>query len=160
MRKPMFMVLITILFTVLIAATASAQTLVCWELEHELLGIQPIVYKVSVLDMGHGNYTLVGSSYTTTVTDPPKTIRRVVTGGAVAMEADKIEVSLSTTDISDRPATTAVESLAVSDVHMLLDSTLNGTFHIVNVHYPVSSDTESSVITRSHEGSVSLVDCN
>ena len=160
MRKPMFMVLITILFTGLIAATASAQSLVCLELQHELLGIQPIVYKVSVLDMGNGNYALVGSSYTTTVTHPPTTIRRVITGGAVVMEADKIEVSLSTTDISDRAGTTAVESLAVSDVHMLLDSTLNGTFHIVNVHYPVSSDTESSVIATSHEGSVSLVDCN
>jgi hypothetical protein len=159
MRKPMVMALITILFSGLIAATASAQ-MVCWELQHGLVGIQPIVYKVSVLDLGNGNYSLVGSSFTTTVTNPPTTARRVISGAAVVMEADKIEVSLNTTDISDRPATTAVESLAVSDVHMILDGTLNGTFHIVDVAYPVSSDTESSINTNSHEGSVSLVDCN
>jgi hypothetical protein len=160
MRKSMFTALVTILLSGLIAATASAQMLVCWELQHELLGIQPIVYKVSGLDMGNGNYSLVGSSLTTTITNPPTTVRRVITGGAVVMEANKIEVSLSTTDISDLPATTVAESLAVSDVHMVLDATLNGTFHIVNVAYPVSSDTESSIVTTSHEGNVSLVDCN
>ena len=159
MRKTMFMALIAIAFSALIAAAASAQ-MVCWELQHQVVGIQPIVYKVSVLDLGDGNYTLVGSSYTTTVTNPPMTMRRVITGGAVVMEADKIEVSLCTSDISDRPATTTVESLAVSDVHMLLDATLNGTFHIVDVAYPVSSDTESSINRNSHEGSVSRVDCN
>jgi hypothetical protein len=159
MRKTMFMALIAILFSGLIAATAPAE-MVCWELQHGVVGIQPIVYKVSVLDLGNGNYTLVGSSYTTTVTNPPATMRRVITGGAVVMEPDKIEVSLRTSDISDRPATTVVESLAVSDVHMLLDGTLNGTFHIVDVAYPVSSDTESGTNTNSHEGSVWRVDCN
>jgi hypothetical protein len=159
MRKTMFTALIAILFSGLIAATASAE-MVCWELHHELLGLQPIVYKVSVLNLGNGNYTLVGSSYATTITNPPTTMRRVISGGAVVMEPDKIEVSLSTSDISDRPATTVVESLAVSDVHMLLDGTLNGTFHIVDVAYPVSADTESAINTNSHEGSVYRVDCN
>jgi len=160
MRKPMFFVLITILFSGLVAATASAQMMACWELEHGLAGIEPIVYKLSALDMGNGNYALVGSSYTTTVTEPPHTIRRVVTGGAVVMEADKIEVSLTTTDISDRASTTEVEGLAVSDVHMLLDGTLNGAYRAVNVHFPLSLNPDSMVLTGSLDGNVTLVDCN
>jgi len=160
MRKSMFLALITLLFSVLIVATASAQNLVCWELQHGLVGIQPVELKVSAMDMGNGNYVLVGSTYTTTVTDPPTTIRRVITGGAVVMESDKIEVSLNASDISDRPTTTAVEGLAVADYHLLLDATLNGTFQAVNVHFPVASDTETSAITTSLEGNVVLVDCN
>jgi len=160
MRKSMLLGLITLLFSGLLIATASAQTMVCWQLQHELLGIQPILVKVSVLDMGNGNYAMVGSTFTTTVTDHPTTIRRVVTGGAVVMEPDKIEVSLGATDISDRAATTEVEGLAVADYHLLLDDTLNGSYQAVNVHFPVSSDTETSVISSSIEGNVVLVECN
>jgi hypothetical protein len=155
MRKTIFVTLIAILFSGLIATTASAQMMVCWELQQPgLVGIQPIVYKVSVLDMGNGNYSLVGSSYTTPVIPNPTTTRRMINGTAVLMEANKIEASLTTKDFKDG------QSLDVSDVHMVLDGTLNGTFHIVNVHYPVSSDTESSIVTTSGEGNVSLVDCN
>lgn len=160
MKKAMFMALVTILFSCFIASTASALPMVCMQLEHGLLGVGPIVYKLSVEDMGNGNISLLGSSYTTLVTNPPTTTRRVISGGAVVMDADKIEVSLRSTDIYDRPDTVAVESLAVSDIHMLLDGTLSGTFHIVNVHYPDSSDKVSSITTTSHEGTVSLVDCN
>lgn len=155
MGKKLLMALVTILFSGLIAATASAQMMVCWELQQSgLVGIQPIVYKLSVLDMGNGNYSLVGSSYTTPVVPNPTTTRRMVSGAAVVMGANKIEVSLSTKDFKDG------QSLDVSDVHMVLDGTGNGTFHIVNVHYPVPSDTESSIVTTSGEGTVSLVDCN
>jgi hypothetical protein len=155
MRKKMFIALVTILFSGSMAASASAQMMVCWELQQPgLVGIQPFVYKLSVLDMGNGNYSLVGSSYTTPVIPNPTTTRRMITGAAVLMEANKIEVSLSTKDFGDG------QSLDVSDVHMVLDGTLNGTFHIVNVHYPVSSDTESSIVTTSGEGNVSLVGCN
>jgi len=160
MRKAVFMALVTILFSGFIAATASAQPMLCMQLEHGLTGIGPFVYKLSLADMGNGNYSLVGSSYTTLITNPPTTTRRVISGGAVVMEADKIEVSLRSTDIYNRPDTTAVESLAASDIHILIDGTLNGTFHIVNVHYPVSSDTTSGITTTSHEGTVSLIDCN
>ena len=160
MRKSMFLGLIMILFSGLVVATASAQNLVCWELQHELLGIQPIELKVSVLDMGNGNYVLVGTATTATVTDPPSIIKRVVTGGAVVMEPDKIEVSLNASDIADRPTTTAVEGLAVADYHLLLDATLNGTFQGVNLHFPLASDTETTTITGSIEGNVALVDCN
>lgn len=161
MRKSMFiMALVVILFSALTAATASALPMVCMKLQHGLAGIEPFVYKLSVEDMGNGNFSLLGSSFTTLVTNPPTTTRRVISGGAVAMDADKIEVSLRSTDIYDRPDTVAVESLAVSDIHMLLDGTLSGTFHIVNVHYPDSSDKVSSITTTSHEGTVSLIDCN
>ncbi|MBI4776073.1 MAG: hypothetical protein HY788_18170 [Deltaproteobacteria bacterium] len=160
MRKSMFLALITMLFSGLLVATASAQTMACWQLQHELLGIQPILVKVSVLDMGNGNYAMVGSTYTTTVTETPQINRRVVTGGAVMMEPDKIEVSLSSSDISDRPATTDVEGLALADYHLLLDATLNGSYQGKNVHFPVSSDTESSTITDSIAGNAVLVDCN
>jgi hypothetical protein len=155
MRKKIFMALITFAFSGVIAAVASAQMMVCWELQEPgLVGIQPIVYKLSVSDMGNGNFSLVGSSYTTPVIPNPTTTRRMINGAAVLMEANKIEVSLSTKEFNDG------QSLDVSDVHMVLDGTLNGTFHIVNVHYPVSSNTESSIVTTSHEGNVSLIDCN
>ena len=138
---------------------AYGQQMVCWQLNHELSGILPISYKVSVQDLGNGNFVLVGSSYTTTVTDPPKTIRRVVTGGGVVLDKDNIEVSLHTSDISDRPATETIEGLATSTAHFLLDSTLNGTFDIVGVHYPEPSESESNVITSSFSGTVTLVGC-
>jgi hypothetical protein len=155
MKKRMFMALVTIVFSGVIAVTASAQMLVCWQLQEPgVVGIQPIVYKLSVSDMGDGNFTLVGSSYTTPVVPNPTTTRRMISGAAVLMEANKIEVSLSTKEFNNG------QSLDVSYVHMVLDGTLNGTFLIINVHYPVPSDTESSIVTTSHEGNVSLVDCN
>jgi hypothetical protein len=160
MRKSMFVTLVMILFSGLTAATASAALpMVCLRLQHGLVGIQPFVFKLSVEDMSNGNFSVVGSSFTTSVTNPPTTVRRVLSGGAVIMEADKVEVSLRATDIFDFPATGVVESLAVSDIHMLLNSNLNGTFHIVNVQYPVSS-APAGIVTTSHEGTVSLVACN
>jgi hypothetical protein len=51
-------------------------------------------------------------------------------------------------------------SVDVSDVYMVLAGILDGTFHIIKVHYKVSSDTESSIVTKSREGNVSLLDCN
>jgi len=161
MRKPVFLILITILFSGVIAATASAQNLVCWELQLGLSTVQSIQIKVSVLDMGNGNYALVGSTHTTTTTEPPKVVRRVFTGGAVVMGPNNIEVSLNVTDIYDRPSTAdVVEGLIVSDYHMLLDGTLNGTFQRITTNYPVASDTESAVDVTSREGTVTLVDCN
>jgi hypothetical protein len=155
MRKKMVMAVITIVFSGVIAAVASAQMMVCWELQEPgVVGIQPIVYKLSVSDMGNGNFSLVGSSYTTPVVPNPTTTRRIINGAAVLMEANRIEVSLSNKEFNNG------QSLDVSDVHMVLDGTLNGTFQIINVHYPVPSDTESSIVTILHEGNVSLVDCN
>lgn len=160
MRRSIFVVaLVVILLSALTAAATAAQPMVCMKLNHGLAGIGPIVYKLSVEDMGNGNFSVLGSSYTTLVTNPPVTTRRVISGGAVVMEADKIEVSLRSTDIYDRPDTAAVESLAVSDIHILLDSA-GGTFHIVNVHYPDPSNTTGNIITTSHKGTVSLIDCN
>ena len=159
MRKSMFVTLVMILFSGLTAATASAAQPVCLRLQHGLEGIQPFVHKLSVEDMGNGNFSLVGSSFTTLVTNPPTTVRRVLSGGAVVMEADKIEVSLRATDIFDLPTTGLVESLAVTDIHMLLNGNLNGTFHNVNVQYPVSSAPISGIVTTSHEGTVSLIAC-
>ena len=79
MRKKIVMALITIVFSGVITAIASAQMMVCWELQEPgLLGIQPIVYKLSVLDMGNGNFSLVGSSYTTPVVPNPTTTRRLI----------------------------------------------------------------------------------
>lgn len=145
--------------TIFLASMAYGQQ-ICWQLDHNLSGLEPILYKVSYQDLGNGNYVLVGSSYTTTVTDPPKTIRRVLTGGAVVMDTDNVEVSLKTSDISDRPATPTKESLATSTAHLLLDSTLNGTFHIVGIHYPETSDTENNTITTtSFSGTVTRVTC-
>jgi len=155
MRKKIVMALITIVFSGVITAIASAQMMVCWELQEPgLLGIQPIVYKLSVLDMGNGNFSLVGSSYTTPVVPNPTTTRRLIKGAAVLMEQDTIDVTLSTKEFNNG------QSLDVSDIHMVLDGTLNGTFHTIKVHYPVPSDTVSDIVTTSHEGNVSLVNCN
>jgi hypothetical protein len=160
MKRNIFVAIAALFSAGLMAASASAQTLVCWELEHGLLGVSSFVYKLSAQDMGSGNFLLAGSTFTTTVTNPPHTVRRVVTGGAVVVDENEIEVSLRSSDISDRPASeTVVESLATSDIHFLLDGTLNGTFHIVNVHYPDSSDTQSEPTVSSLEGTVTLVDC-
>lgn len=155
MVKKLFMALLTLLFSGSIAAAASAQMMVCLELQQfGVVGIQPIVYRLSVLDMGNGNYFLLGSSYTTPVVPNPLTTRRTISGAAVLTEANDVEVSLNTKNFNDG------QSLDVSDVHMVLNGSLNGTFHIVTVHYPVSSDTESSIATTSGEGTVSLVGCN
>jgi hypothetical protein len=160
MSKKISLAVTTILFSIFLATMAYGQQMVCWQLDSNLSGIGPILYKVSFQDLGDGNYVLVGSSYTTTVTYPPKTIRRVLTGGAVVMDEDNLEVSLRTSDISDRPSTPTKESLATSTAHFLLDSTLNGTFHIVGIHYPDTSDTENnSVTTSSFSGTVTLVTC-
>lgn len=76
------------------------------------------------------------------------------------MEANKLEVSLRATDIADLPSTTIVESLVVTDIHMLLDGTLNGTYQSVNVQYPSLTGTVSSVVTTRNQGTVSPVACN
>jgi hypothetical protein len=160
MSKKISLAAASILFSIFLATMAYGQQMVCWQLDHNLSGVEPILYKVSFQDLGNGNYVLVGSSYTTTVTDPPKTIRRVLTGGAVVMDTNSIEVSLRTSDISDRPYTPTKEGLATSTAHFLLDSTLNGTFHIVGIHYPETSDTENnSITTSSFSGTVTLVTC-
>jgi hypothetical protein len=160
MSKKISLAAASILFSIFLATMAYGQQMVCWQLDHNLSGVEPILYKVSFQDLGNGNYILVGSSYTTTVTDPPKTIRRVLTGGAVVMDTNSIEVSLRTSDISDRPYTPTKEGLATSTAHFLLDSTLNGTFHIVGIHYPETSDTENnSITTSSFSGTVTLVRC-
>jgi hypothetical protein len=102
--------------------------MVCWELQQSgVVGIQPILHKLSVLDMGNGNFSLVGSSYTTPVVPNPTTTRRTISGTAV-VTANQIEVSLSTDDVQDG------QCLDVSHIHMLVDGSGNGTFHIVNVH--------------------------
>lgn len=161
MRKSMSMALVTILFSSLTAATASAALpMLCLQVQHGLLGIQPFVFKLSAEDMSNGNFSLVGSSFTTTVTNPPTTTRRVLTGGAVLMEANKLEVSLRATDIADLPSTAIVESLVVTDIHMLLDGTLNGTYQSVNVQYPSLAGTISSVVTTRNQGTVSPIACN
>jgi len=160
MSKKISLAATSILFSIFLATMAYGQQMVCWQLDHNLSGVEPILYKVSFQDLGNGNYVLVGSSYTTTITDPPKTIRRVLTGGAVVMDTNSIEVSLRTSDISDRPYTPTKEGLATSIAHFLLDSTLNGTFHIVGIHYPETSDTENnSITTSSFSGTVTLVTC-
>jgi len=160
MSKKISLAAASILFSIFLATMAYGQQMVCWQLDHNLSGVEPILYKVSFQDLGNGNYVLVGSSYTTTITDPPKTIRRVLTGGAVVMDTNSIEVSLRTSDISDRPYTPTKEGLATSTAHFLLDSTLNGTFHIVGIHYPETSDTENnSITTSSFSGTVTLVTC-
>ena len=161
MRRSLFTAFVMILFSGLTAATASAASpMLCLKLQHGLVGIQPFVFKLSVEDMGNGNYSVVGSSFTTTVTNPPVTGRRVLSGGAVVMEPGKLEVSLRSTDIYDLPTTSIVEGLAVSDIHMLLDGNLNGTFQIANVEYPAPSSTISSIVTTVHQGTVSPVACN
>ena len=160
MKKTVFFVLLAILLSGPFTSSASAQLQVCWKLEHGIFENASIEFRLSALEMGNGNYLLVGSSYATLGAVSPQTIRRVVTGGAVVLSENEIEVSLRSTDISDRAQSEGVvESLASSDMHFLLDSTLNGTYHIVNVQYAVESHPEALVDTASFEGTVAIIDC-
>lgn len=152
----------TTLFSFFFLASASyGQEMVCWQLDHGLLGISPIVYKMSVQDLGNNNFMLVGTSSVTTVTNPPQTSYRVVQGGAVVMDDETIEVSMSTSDINiSSSSETQEESLSTTTAHLLLDNTLNGKFHTVYVRYPQPSDTNSTEPTTSFSsGTVTLIDC-
>ncbi|MFZ5776174.1 MAG: hypothetical protein ACOY3Z_11885 [Thermodesulfobacteriota bacterium] len=143
--------------SLLFAAPAFSQSMVCWQLDHTLVGASPYVYRLSYQDLGNGNYALVGLSETTLITYPPVTTRRVATGGAVALSADAFEVSLRTAELGSSSSIEAGgASLAASDIQLSLDATLNGTFRIVNT----SLFSNASSTVNSIEGTVTLIDCN
>ncbi|MBT3259128.1 MAG: hypothetical protein HN366_22120 [Deltaproteobacteria bacterium] len=159
MKKTLFSVLLAMFVTGFLISSASAQQ-VCWKLEKGLYENASIEFRLSFLSMGDGNYLLVGSSYATLGVDSSQIIRRVVTGGAVLVNENEFEVSLNSSDISDREQTEAVESLAISDIHFLLDSSLNGAYHIVNVQYADKSNPESVLDTASFQGVVKAIECS
>jgi hypothetical protein len=131
---------------------------VCLQLNHGLLGVSPIQYRLTFLSVGKGRYLITGTSYSETITYPPVVIQKVVTGGAAIIDG-MLEVSTNATDIQDRPNTDTVEALAVTDVHMLLNPrSFCGTFEAVQVHYPASGE-EGEPIAGSTSGDVRRIRC-
>lgn len=103
------------------------------ELAHNIKGVSPGRIMLRATGIGDNMYSLHGSTYHEATlggvslgTEP---VIMVITGTAVVLPNNLIEISLISTDLDDQAHTSKVEGLQVTYSHMVLDWNLNGIFN-------------------------------